>query len=203
MLAVRSTSGAKGNRMNTKTAALTLALLPALAGARDLGPGTFELSGRTGLDFGSATAESSASTTDLDISTLSVNGDALFYVVNNFGIGLGVSYDKTELDNGVDSSESSTSLIGPEAKLNLPIATQASVVLMGAAGRMATEDDLGDADGWAFLVGGGLRFFPADSVSLDAMISYTTASMEHDLGVDLDVSGWDLGLGLSVYFGGR
>lgn len=193
--------------MTTKILALTLAVLPALAGARDLGPGTFELGGGTDLGFGSATTEVNGVEV-VDISTRSVNADALYYVVNNLGIGLGISYDWTEFDDGVSPKQSSsTSIIGPELKLNLPIAPKASVLLGGAIGRMVLSQDDGfgqaDADGFAFLLGGGVRFFPADFVSLDALLNYTKAGVSDDAGNDIDVSGWELGLGVSVYFGGR
>lgn len=188
--------------MTTKLLALTLALLPALAGARVLGPGTLEVGGGTSLDFGTVTREVNG-VEQFDISTLSLDADALWYLVNNFGLGVGISYERTELDDGVDSDEFSQTIVGPEAKFNLPIAPMASLVAEGLVGRIVVDDNGDDADGFAWQVGGGVRFFPADYLSLDALLRYTSASVEDDAGTELDEAGWNVGVGLSFYFGGR
>ncbi len=195
--------------MNAKTAALTLALLPALAGARDLGPGTWELSGGTNLDFGKTTSSRSGAS-DLETTVVSVDTDGLYYPVKNLGIGLGLGYDRSESDSGVYSSESSTSVIGPQAKLSIPFAPQASVLLSGAVGRMWVRQETNDlpvehADGWLFVGGAGVRMFPADFVALDVTVNYMRGSIDYeDLGApEVDMSGWDLGLAISVFFGGR
>jgi hypothetical protein len=189
--------------MNAKIAVLTLALLPALAGARDLAPGTFELSGGTNLDYGKMTT-SVPGEPDVDQTSLTLETDALYYVVKNLGLGLALRYDKSETDFGGlgGTVDSSSSLIGPALKFSLPVAPSASVLLGGAVGRMSMSSDGSDADGWAFTVGGGLRLFAADWASFDALVSYTNASIDFQ-GIDVDVTGWDVGLALSVFFGGR
>lgn len=194
--------------MNGKIAALTLALLPALAGARDLGPGTFELSGGTNLNFGSRTYELTnpafVGKYEVDESTFALNTDALFYVVRNLGVGLALQYQKTEWDDGVDEWESSYSFIGPEVKYNLAVAPSVSIIFGGGLGRLAFTDlDGEDADGWGLTLGAGARFFVVDAVAFDATLNYLTGSVEDDFNTDTDVSGWNIGAAVSVFFGGR
>lgn len=194
--------------MNAKIAALTLALLPALAGARDLGAGTFELSGGTNLNFGSRTYELTnpafTGKYEVDESTVALNTDALFYVVPNLGLGLGLQYQKTEWEDDFDKWESSFSFIGPEVKYNIPVAPSVSILVGGGLGRLAMTDlDGEDADGWALTLGAGARFFVVDAVAFDATLSYLKGSVEDDFNTETDLSGWNIGLALSVFFGGR
>lgn len=192
--------------MNLKIAVLALAALPAFAGARDLRPGTVELSGGTRLDFGSATLEREFAgfSEEVDVSTVALEAEGLYYIANNLGVGLGISYEKDDFDypDG-DSDEISTSLIGPMVKYNIPLAPQFSIALEGGIGRMVESQNDQDIDGFALLLGGGARFFATDWMSLDAMLSYTRASLEDDFDVEYTVSGWDLGVAVSFYLGGR
>ncbi len=189
--------------MTRKLAALALAALPALAGARDLPPGTFEVGGSTNLSFGSAKVEVNDNKV-LDTSARSFTGDALGYVTRNVGLGLGLSYgySKVELASG-SSSESTQWLVAPEVKVSVPLAPTASLLLVGAVGRAKVDVDGTETTGWEWLARGGFRFFPAQWVAFDALLDYSHSGVSDDAGNDYSVSGWTVSAGLSVFFGGQ
>src|SRR5512138_1876129 len=119
--------------MTRKIAALALAALPALAAARDLGPGTFEVGAGSNLSFGKLTSELNDSKL-FDVTTTTLSGDALYYPLANVGFGLGLSYDKTKTEYaaafGGASSDSTTWTFGPEVKVNVPVSPAASLVAL-------------------------------------------------------------------------
>ncbi len=68
---------------------------------------------------------------------------------------------------------------------------------------MKLEEEGRSADGWAFNVGGGLRFFPVDFASLDVLVTYAYGSLSDSASNDFTVKGWNLGAGFSFFFGGK
>ena len=184
-------------------AALALAVLPALAAARELPPGTFEVGAGTNLSFGSAKTEVNG-TELMDTSSTAFSGDGLFYLARNVGLGLGLSYDHTKVETPTGSTSESTQwMFGPELKVNVPLAPATSLLLVGALGRTKLDEDGAEADGWAWEVGAGLRLFPAEFVSLDVLLDYSHAGVTDDAGNDYTAAGWNVGVGFSLYFGGQ
>ncbi len=122
--------------MTRKLFALALAALPALAAARDLKVGTFEVGAGTNLNIGSMTTD--VNDTEFGkISTTAFNGNALYYVANDFGLGLDLTYDKTKTEYGAvlggGSSTTTQWTVGPIAKLNFPVSPSVSIGLLGGS----------------------------------------------------------------------
>ncbi|MBE0568874.1 MAG: hypothetical protein IH577_04285, partial [Deltaproteobacteria bacterium] len=71
----------------------------------------------------------------------------------------------------------------------------------GAVGYATAEVEDFDADGWAFQLGGGLKYFLTNSASINGALTYQNLSLEADSGGgDIDTSGINIGIGLSIYF---
>jgi hypothetical protein len=187
--------------MNARHAVVLAALLPALAGARDLGPGTWEVTGGTRLGLSNVTLEPPGSP-DVETRTVTFDTSVGYYVANNFGLGLLLDWQKEEIEIGTASTETTTSMIGPIATYDIPVSANVSVVASGGIVRMAVDVDGNDADGFGVLLGGGLRLFATRNVAFDATLSFLLASVEDDLNNEIDISGFDLGLGIAVFFGG-
>jgi opacity protein-like surface antigen len=187
--------------MNAARLALVALLLPAAASAREIRPGTFQLSGGTQVSYSSTTTEQPG-VSDFDSSSFDLNGAGYFYVIPNLGIGAFVS-----LTNGTDEFEGeedefSQTFLGPQITYNFPVAPQLSLFAEAALGWASASNNDNDASGLGFGLGGGLRFFPVDAVSLDASVNWTTLSLEDDFDNEADTSNLSLGVGISVYFGG-
>lgn len=180
-----------------------LALLPFAAQARNLTPGTFELSGSSQLGFSSTSTEVDGALYDYDQDIWTVRGAGLVYVVPNLGIGLVLDHQNVETTYGPDKTETSTTTFGPMIGFNLSLAQQLSLKLNGnLVFAKGSQDDV-DLDGFGWGVGAGLSFFPVPYLSVDAGLGYQAVYLEADGGGDVDTSGLNVGLGLSVYFGGR
>lgn len=187
--------------MNAARLALIALLLPAAASAREIGAGTFQLSGGTQISYSSFSTEQPGFD-DVDDTSFDLNGSGYFYVIPNLGIGAFISHNSSTFEQGVDSDDSSQTSIGPAITYNFPVAPQLSLFAEALLGYSTASFNDGDASGFLFGLGGGLRFFPADRVSLDASVNWSTASLEDDFNNEADTSGLSLGVGISVYFGG-
>jgi len=83
---------------------------------------------------------------------------------------------------------------------NFPLNEKVSLFVKAAVGYATLEVDNEDADGWAFQLGGGLKYFLTNSASINGALTYQNQSLEADSGVDIDSSGINIGVGLSIYF---
>ncbi|HSL91357.1 MAG TPA: outer membrane beta-barrel protein, partial [Candidatus Limnocylindrales bacterium] len=108
--------------------------------------------------------------------------------------------NSTEIEVAGESVDSSTLLIGPQLIYNFPLNENVSLFVNGAVGYATTEIADADADGYGFRVGGGLKYFLTNSASINAAVFYQSLSLEDDFDNDLDTSGVNVGIGLSVYF---
>ncbi|MBE0568431.1 MAG: porin family protein [Deltaproteobacteria bacterium] len=180
-----------------KTVIVLLALfVPATLWAMDINQGTIELSGKTAFDFSDTTTEVTGSP-DIDETSYSFQIDGLYYLQNNLGLGLIFEYEETEFD----SIDSSTFIIGPQVTYNFPLGEKVSLFVNGAVGYATAEVEDFDADGWAFQLGGGLKYFLTNSASINGAVTYQNLSLEADSGGgDIDTSGIHVGIGLSIYF---
>jgi hypothetical protein len=182
-----------------------LAALPSLVSAQSLKAGTLQLSGASGLQFGSNKLEQDGFA-DFDTTVRQLGGDALYYVTPIIGVGVTVSYVYQKLDDGVDTQESTDTAFGPIVGLNLPIGEKVALSAFGGFGRQSTEFDNGfvttEGDGWGIFLGGGLKVFPVQSVSLDLGLQLSRFGLDFD-GQDVTSTNVALRAGISVYLGGR
>lgn len=178
---------------------LALLVLPATLWAMDINQGKFELSGTTAFRFSDTTSEVSGQP-DIDTTTYSFEIDGLYYIANNLGLGLILQYENSEIEQGVSETDISSLLIGPQVTFNIPLNEKVSLFVNGAVGYAKAEVDDEDADGWGWQVGGGLKYFLTNSASINAAVTYQSLSMEADAGGDFDTDGFNVGVGLSIYF---
>ncbi|MBK8162802.1 MAG: hypothetical protein IPK65_06540 [Gammaproteobacteria bacterium] len=143
---------------------------------------------------------------DLDQDTTSLDILALYYVSDNFGLGITWNYDTTEVFFGGDSIEVTSNEIGPVAAYNISLNKDASLKRIGALLIASIEDDsiFGDevtidGNGWA--VGGIISNFINDYISVNASLVFESLSLEEDdFDTDVDVGGYTVGVGfLSIF----
>lgn len=163
------------------------------AHAKNLQVGTVELSGTTEFSYTDQELEDG---TDIDIKTTELEVDALYYVLENLGLGLTVSYLEQEFEN-VDSSAFS---VGPQVLYNFSVSENASLFLKGSVVYAEAEVDSIDADGWGWSVAGGAKYFINNHVSLNGSVGYASLSLEDDFNNDADIKGFNFGVGFSLYF---
>ena len=178
-------------------------VLPTTLLAMDLNPGTIELSGRTAFNYSDQSFEEDGQP-DIDVTTVEFRFDGSYYVLRNLGVGLFIQYDDQEVDvegaagPGLDSS---TVIIGPQLIYNFPLGPKFNLFVNGAIGYAAAEVQGRDADGYALQVGGGVKYFINNSISVNGTLGYQFLTLEGDeSGRDVDLSGLFVGAGLSVYF---
>lgn len=192
---------------------VVLAMIPMATRAADLSVGTFEVSGGSNFVFESSSndfTDSLGQTTTTDTRTFGLDVTGLYYVIPNFGVGLGLAYQNSEDESGGVTFGSSTLLIGPAAGFAFPIQDNLSLAVQGQLGYVtATFTETGspdqDASGFGFGLGAGLKFFLAKSFSLDAGLGYNYTKVTYDTPFgskpENTNSGFGLNVGFSVYFG--
>jgi predicted porin len=195
-----------------KRIAIVLALVPALASAHDLTPGTFELSGGSnlGLNSGSTKQEQSGASAKTDTSNYGLNTTGLYYVIPNLGIGLGFGYrSDSEKDAFGVKTTTSQFVVGPAVAYEVPIAPEFSVFGRGELDYVSgktTVTGLSDASasGYGFQLEAGVKYFLVKNFSFNAGLGYQYATVDDNSTpkVTTTLSNFGLNVGLSVYFGG-
>jgi hypothetical protein len=185
--------------MRSATVAALL-FVPALALARDLEPGTVELSGDSSFIFTSQKLRAQGFQ-DVDANTTSLSLGGFVFVARNLGVGAFVSYDEQSASSGATTTKSRSSLLGPALSFHLPIAPQVSLAVQGAIGVASLESDGSTADGWGWGDSAGIRYFAIPSVSFDGGVSILSVSVKSS-GLPIDQTGFGLSVGVSVYLGG-
>lgn len=189
--------------MNKLTLALALAALPLAASAQNLSAGTFQLSGATGLSFVSGEIDPEFGD-DVDVDARDLRFAGLFYLTPQLGLGLVADYEYMKMDApGLDALEQTSTVFGPIIGANVPLSPGVAAFLEAGIGLAQLEQDDVEADGVAFLLGGGLKLFPARSLSVDLGLNYRKTSLEADGGAEVDETSFAFTVGLSVYLGGR
>lgn len=182
-----------------------LAALPSLVSAQSLQTGTLQLSGASALQFGSNKLEADGFA-DLDTTTRQLGADALYYVTPFLGVGLSFQYSYRKQDDGVDTLERTDAALGPVLGLNLPVGDKVALFAFGGFGRQSSELDDGfntsEGDGWGVFLGGGIKLFPASSVSLDLGLQLSRFGLDFE-GQDVTSTNVGARAGVSVYLGGR
>jgi long-subunit fatty acid transport protein len=182
-----------------KTVIVLLALfVPASLWAMDIDPGKFELAGTTAFNFSDTETEVDGVAGDIDTTTWSFELDGNYYFMKNVGLGLILQYQDSEVEQGPNKIETSTLFIGPQIIYNIPLNEKVSLFVKGAVGYADAEFQNDDADGWGWQVGGGLKYFLTNSASINAGVTYQSLYMED--GGDVDTDGFNVGVGLSIYF---
>ena len=192
-----------------KRIAIVLALVPALAGAADIAPGTFELSGASnlGLNGGSIKTSVNGFSDTTDTSNYGLSATGLYYVTPNVAIGGTLQYlsDTTKFSDGTKDS-TSTFLIGPAIAYEVPVAPEFAVFGLFDIGYVSQKNESGGASitasGFGLGLQAGVKYFPVKQVSFDAALGYQYASTSTDTTpkADLTTTGFGLNAGLSVYF---
>lgn len=183
---------------------IAMTVLPLMAHARDIPARTFQVSGSTTLDFLSEETDIEGFGTAFETDRWQVRGAAGYYLIPNLAIGLELRHESSEVTAEGTKIEDSSTELGPQVFFNIGVSEKASLQLKG--GLLFAKKELGDGtefDGFGMNVGAGLSYFVHQIVSLDAMLGYRSVSFEDDAGEEFDESGFGLGLGVSVYLGGK
>ncbi|MDW7646517.1 MAG: outer membrane beta-barrel protein [Desulfuromonadales bacterium] len=164
--------------------------------AKDLKMGTFEVSGSTGLSLNATTLEGPGGD-EIDVDTASLVLDGKYYFVDNFAIGL--TYNYLNIDSEFDGLDSEITAygIGPIAEVNLPLSSKAALFGNFSVGVMNIEVDGADSDGYFWGIGGGLKYFLNDSVSMNGALGYTYGEFDDD---DVEIDNLGANFGISIYF---
>lgn len=184
--------------MTKKLAALALALaLPVLASASDINPGALQLSGTSGLNWGTTTTDDNGvetKTTQFDTGL-----SAMYFVSHFLAFGLDVGYDHVKQGQDYDSEF----LFGPKAGLDWELMKHFSVfadLTVGIArGETKVAGVIDTADGFGYEVAGGARLFLNRNVSLDFFGAFEQVRLNFPAAGDRIRSDLSLGIGLSVY----
>lgn len=172
------------------------------AQARDMAQGTIEVGGDFDLSFSSLSRKSSGSN-DTDVDVLDLRFDAVYYVVPNIGLGLLWTYESGTATRAGSSVDFSENAIGPLLVFNMSLNEQTSARLFANIAKYSGETSSTGitytSDGTAWTAGGGISYFLNDNVSLNTNLRYLSISIEEEDGTTHDTTGFDVGLGISVY----
>ncbi len=206
------------------TVLLAVAVLPLLTSARELTPGTIELSGSSllGLSTGSSkeTIEMTGmpnmiATTDKTFFDFEASG--LYYLTPVIGVGLDLGYSSEKSKLAPETITDSQSFIGVRAGIDVGLAEKVSFYGDASVGRAALSQELEDTSdptanythdysGIGLRLGAGIKYFVVPPVSLNAGLVYRLSSISADIapGVKQTLRDSDFGLavGISVYLGG-
>jgi hypothetical protein len=185
-----------------------LVLISSVVYSKEISPGTISLSGTTGLGFfKTTTSYEGMDDLDSDLFTAEINGE--YYIIPNLGVGLILMYESGSQDYAyydgsgmsIDTMDYSSVMVGPQVVYNVNLNEQMSAPIFAGFGHVSYDDDGDKMSGWAWVVGGGLRYFVMDRISFDGYIYYDSMSLEDDVTVDItDISGR---AGISIYLGGE
>lgn len=168
--------------------------------AKEIKQDTIEIGGDLDVSFGSTTSKpEGGSTTTTD--TQSVSSTLAYYVIPNLGIGLDWFHESSESKTGSVKAKSTTNIIGPIVIYNISANEHLSIFLVGAVGKASFEYSSGNTyDGFAWVAGGGLRFFLNDNVALNALARYSNLSLNGGTpSRSLPMTTFHMGLGISVF----
>lgn len=198
-----------------KRLAVILALVPMLASASDLTPGTFELSGGSNLGFLSGSSELSGGgfSQTTDVTQWGLNGTGLYYVIPSLSVGARLAYNSLD-SKFPDGSKGGVSsfFVGPAVQFETAIAPQFAFFALGAFGYQSdTTTATGFPDdkytGFGLELEAGVKYFVVKNFSVNAGLGYQYASLSRTESIggitpDRKDSGFGVNVGLSVYFGG-
>jgi opacity protein-like surface antigen len=176
-----------------------LVLISSVAYSRDIDKGTIAVSGITGLSFARNTL-SNGSDVDTDFISLELNPE--YYVGDNLGIGIAITYEYSKTEADWFDVEISSLLAGPQVVYNIAINDQVSAPVFFGVGYAKVKTGSDSDSGFAWMVGGGIRFFVVERVSFDGYVFFDRMNLGDE---PSDYTSSDIGarLGISVYLGGE
>jgi hypothetical protein len=181
-----------------------LCLAPAIAGATELRPGTFKLSGATDLHLSRVSAEVDGGG-ESDLTELGLSARGFWFFTPNVGVGAAADVVRQTFDIGDEDFTGTELTVGPALALHLPLDGRTALFAEIGAGLFRSDVEDLEIDGWVLSGRGGVSIFAIPSVSFDLGVGVARAWLEPSVG---DVDGPDgtrttLGaeLGISVYFG--
>jgi opacity protein-like surface antigen len=175
--------------------AIMLLMAPA-AHATVIDAGTVEVAGAATIGYTSTDWElEGGATTDQTMWSVILSSN--YYFMDNFGAGLILEYSNQE----VDTAENKMTEIGPALVYNFSMNEMVSLPVFGALTYVSNDNSMTDKfSGWGWMVGAGVKYFVSDNISLNGTVDYGQKYLED--GVQLDIKGFDVKGGISVYFGG-
>ena len=174
-----------------------LILLPLAAAGIEPGEGTIEVSGTSALSMGSTRTESTytspgmpASSGESSGTSLSLSGGVLYYFSPAVGVGLDLAWSSDETSSGSYQRTIRSTAVSPKIGGETPITEDVSLfadVRLGyqlssteTRGSSTTPDGTVTFHGVRFGVRGGVKWFPAENVSLNAGAEYVAVRQAAD-----------------------
>lgn len=159
---------------------LGLALNVSQVYATEIRAGSMELSGgsNASLSFG-----------DTDRIQLSLT--SLYYLQSNFGIGLYLDYDSTQIE-GADRSSMS---VGPTMAYGFSVSDKAVVRMTSRLTTVSSDSDGRSQSGLGWALGGQYNHFLADNLAVNAGLEYRSVAYD-----DTDTTDVHTAVGVSIYF---
>lgn len=176
--------------------------------AKDINLGTLELLGDASAQLSTEKDTSSGSPITETTKTTDLHATGLYYIQNNFGIGLDFTYLISKYSRpGFDSTVKAT-LISPVVGFNLSLDPTSSILLefglLGAIQGVSTYDDsdgdTGEADISGTLIGALYKKFVNPNVSLNFGVALISVDAEYEFGGKDETDSTDFLAGISVYF---
>ncbi len=184
---------------------LALAMSAPAVQARDIAAGTLMVTGDTNMDISSSETNFSGSKSTTD--TTKINLTSLYFLDRNFGVGLLIGSESTEVDDGVSVSKQSTAMLGPIVGYNISINPDVSITLHGSIFTLTGEMNDGvfnaDLDGDGYMFGGVVNYFLNERVAANVGLRMVNANVDFTSGgtkvaADMDETG--VSVGLSTFF---
>lgn len=197
-------------------------LLPLVAGGREPGEGTIEVSGASALSFASMSAESTFrqpgfpdSTSDSKVRNLNASGGILYYLTPVAGIGLELAWSSDETSSGSYRRAASSVAIAPKLGGEVTLSDDSSLFGDVRLGLQTTSTETTGSttvpngrvtfSGIRYGLRAGVKWFPVDDVSLNVGAEYLVTRLSADLGGGVEQENRNRTLraiaGVSIYFG--
>jgi hypothetical protein len=180
--------------------------------AKNLAQGTIELSGKSDLSF--LTNKWKVEDLEIKTNTFNIKLNPQYYVIDNLALGLGLGYNQVKVEEDGDTNTVSTIDVGPIIGYNISLADKFSIKpwtgIYYSSYTVKDEPKVGESDetklsGYSWEIGLDGKMFIMEGFSVDAGLSYKMGKMKIDdteAGDEdtVDVSAFNVGIGLSVYF---
>lgn len=186
-----------------------IALASTAAQARDIDQSTIMISGDTSFDNSSADIKLNGITETSDTTTLNLAG--AYFIAKNIGVGVLISNEDTDIDDGTTQSNSAMNMIGPIISYNISLDTDFSVMFTAGYFNLSGDYDDGagnvaNIDGDGILLMTTVVYFISDSFAVNLSMRKTDANVDVTLGTfnPINTSGdmeeTAMTIGLSAFF---
>ncbi len=186
---------------------IALSMLATTAAAHEVTEGTIMLMGDSNLEYASSEVTSNGAKVETDTVNLNFNG--VYFVRNNFGIGLMLGYEDSEVKDGLVTETMSMSMFGPIVGYNFSLDHNTSLILH--AGVFTASGDMndglgtsGDIDGEGYALGASFNFFVNDNLAVTLGVRRVDADLDTDIAgfptVSADLTETATTVGLATFF---